>query len=381
MNAKKLSIKKKIKSKKNNKQKPLNSINNKQNNKNNLNFNDINQEILIEELLIQKILNINENKIILNLKTKDQKKSKTKYNELNINENSMLLKAIITNFTTTISKINYKNGLFVGKLLYQSYKKKYIYAWYQESIDYLIDFLELCGYKDILFSVFSDKVVIKIPNFQYNLNLNLHTFESGLISGFISSSKNKFMFARELECSNNNLDICEFACDEYDIFSPNITDINQTIEKFMIYFFNNIKDNTNKLKFNYSNNTYSQSYYYLSTFPLIFNNTLNEYMKQIFRYIAIQFNHNLFKQFIKINKSNQKQFFKQIQQILNLLDIDFKVNKIKPLNVQLLFNHLNSKSEFIDLCIIFFNNLIKGYSKELKPKIIINNEKYSLILS
>ncbi|MCL4383118.1 MAG: hypothetical protein M1168_03420 [Candidatus Marsarchaeota archaeon] len=339
-------------------------------------INNIGSNILIEEILI--------NKLII---SKQNKSYKNKVNEY-FSENSMLLKNLIINFTGTLSKLNYKNGLFAGKLLYHAYNKIYNYASYNDALWHLIEFLESCGYKNIVFTSFPDKITIKIPNIKQDLNLNTHVFEAGLISGFITASKNKLLFAKEAKCSNNNSDFCEFICDEYNNyndFRTNSQNIDKSIEKFIESYLRDLNRNKRdaKTKINYSANIYPESYYYLSSFPIIFNNKLNNYMKLIFTHIAIKFNQNLLKEFKTITKKNQKNLFEQIQQILGLLDITVTINSLKPLNISLMFNYLNSKKEFIDLSIIFFNNLANGYinTKNTATQLKNINGKYILTIS
>ena len=324
-------------------------------------------EMLFEELLINKIIDSKNH----DLKTPSIYKNKYLFSH------SILLKNIITNFTNSISDISYKKGIFTGRLLYNEYNKRYNYSEYQNSIWHLVEFLELSGHKHVLFMVFPDKIIIKIYNQKSDLRSKVHAFEAGLISGFISAAKNRLVSAREVRCVNDGSELCEFVYDEYNTLTPEIKDTESAINKFMLSFFSTDKKKINNKKISIPSPSYL--YNYLSYSPIYFSEELNSSLRQVFAYLGTKFNQNLFKEFDTINKNNQKKIFSKMGQIMDLFDVGLKVRSAKPVNIQLTFNNLNSKMEFVNLLAIFFNNLSQGYLKvpesiEIKSK----NGRYNI---
>ena len=323
---------------------------------------------LFEELIITKILKADE---------------VDKNNIMNPDESFFLLKNIAVNFTETLTKINYKNGFFTGKVLYSLLNNEHNYASYQESMPHLTEFLELCGFRHVMFNDFSGKTVIRIPAYNVNhipLGFNIHSFEAGLISGFISSARHKLTSVDEIKCRNNNADFCEFECHDFSIQHDHINDISAAVDTFSKNFAEtysspakNIKEK-NQVKIGIADKDYSMLYYYLSCHNIFFNSNFNSGMKKVLWYIASAIRYSLDMQQIQHATAAVKAPSTYvIKQAMKLLLVDMDVISEKPLHVKLKFNTFNSKTEFINLAVLFFNRLSLS-GKNIKHTVVIKSK-------
>ena len=320
---------------------------------------------LFEELIITKIL---------------RSDGINKSNILNPDESPFLLKNIVVNFTETLTKINYKNGFFTGKVLYSVLNNEHNYASHYDSILHLTEFLELCGFKHVMFNDFSGKTVIRIPAYgakHISLGFNIHSFEAGLISGFISSAKHKLTFVDEIKCSNNNADFCEFECHDFSIQPDYIGNTSAAVDIFSKNFAEtcllpakNIKEK-NRAQSTIVDKDYSLLYYYLSCHNIFFNSTLNVSMRKIFGYISSAIRQDLDMQ--HATGTAKTSLIYTLGQAMDLILVNMEVISEKPLHVKLKFNAFNSKTEFVNLAVSFFNGLSSG-NKNIKHIIDIKSK-------
>ncbi|MCL4380719.1 hypothetical protein M1141_00400 [Candidatus Marsarchaeota archaeon] len=309
------------------------------------------RESLFEELLITKILGAG---------------GWEKNNIMDPDESPFLLKNIAVNFTETLTKINYKNGFFTGKALYSVLNREHNYISYHDSMPHLAEFFELCGFRHVLFNDFSGKAVIRIPAYgakRLSLGFNTHSFEAGLISGFISSARHKLIFADEIRCRDNNADFCEFECRDFSIQSDYIKDIGAAVGVFSNDFAKTAAERAgasnmkarNHVQGNAADTDHPLIYYYLSCHNIFFNSSFNKSMKEVLWYIASAIRRDLDTQ-QEADKVKTKLPY-AIEQAMELLMVRTEFKSAKPLHVKLKFNTFNSKTEFINLAVSFFNRL------------------------
>ncbi len=104
----------------------------------------------------------------------------------------------------------YRSGFRLGKLYYSqavSSRPK----WYEDSIPELAKFFQKLGYAaKYKISKYGSPVVTLKSNPSIKLGFNAHSFEAGIISGFLSSARNSYIAMHESECACNGAEECVF---------------------------------------------------------------------------------------------------------------------------------------------------------------------------
>jgi len=119
--------------------------------------------------------------------------------------NAPAIQDILYNATPTLRQIAYNSGFSFGKALYERSDK---------SIGKLVDVLHAAGFKNILYYPFEDKAVIKVKQeSSYNINKEVHIFESGIIAGYMSAASGKIIYVNERRCVFNGANLCEFVAE------------------------------------------------------------------------------------------------------------------------------------------------------------------------
>ena len=267
----------------------------------------------------------------------------------NIDESSVLFNKIISSITPNLNKLSYNYGIYVGKEIYRIYvNKDRIYK--TNPMLGLIDFLERIGYS-IIYTDFDGDIKITIsgdPSF--NLKSNLHTFEAGIMSGFIGAVERKLIRFKEDNCIFNNSKNCSFTIGKSK--EPKIPELSKSISEFSKFLALNRKKGMNAY------------YNYLICHFLLhkeFKHEMEEIMYRCGSYLSIDKNNNP-------------------KKIINLLNLG-KVNIIndQPLYFTIKFDPFLAKKEFVDITF----SLIKGFLNTKKGKKFsaieeINNNIYTI---
>lgn len=266
-----------------------------------------------------------------------------------INESSVLFNKIISSITPNLNKLSYNYGVYVGKEVYKIYVNK-DRTYRTNPMLGLIDFLERIGYS-IIYTDFDGDIKITIsgdPSF--NLKLNIHTFEAGIISGFIGAVERKLIRFNEDTCIFNNSKNCSFTIGKHK--ESKIPELSKSINEFSKFLALNKKKGMNAY------------YNYLIWHFLLhkeFKHEIEEIMYRCGSYLSI-------------DKNND------IKKIINLLNLG-KVNIIndQPLYFTIKFDPFLAKKEFVDITF----SLIKGFLNTKKGKKFsaieeINNNIYTI---
>ncbi|MGC8651743.1 MAG: hypothetical protein ACP5UH_00620 [Candidatus Micrarchaeia archaeon] len=128
-----------------------------------------------------------------------------------VNSNSSLLLHSLTTLTGSMRTVTYKRGFSIGKELYRMLNEKKHYATYEESIPDLVSFLERAGLGRIAYAAFEDGLALSVYNGEHrHVGTNIHVFEAGIMSGFVSSGRRDYSVVEEKACASNSADHCEF---------------------------------------------------------------------------------------------------------------------------------------------------------------------------
>lgn len=117
--------------------------------------------------------------------------------------NGTAIENLIYNATPKVAEIGYGFGFYIGREIYekQGEEKKFIAM------------LERIGLPDSLYYPLSDRLIITSkPHTKKvsNIGKNMHVYEAGLISGYLSMSTGLKMNTTEPRCIYNGSDVCQF---------------------------------------------------------------------------------------------------------------------------------------------------------------------------
>ena len=118
----------------------------------------------------------------------------------------------LSSLTPAMKGLYYKSGISAGRLLYRICQRERRYVWYEESVADLVRFFENAGFSRVSYSIAPERISIKFHNCDRSyLGANLHTFEAGIASGFLTAGKGQQVQVDEVSCSSNGSDFCQFA--------------------------------------------------------------------------------------------------------------------------------------------------------------------------
>lgn len=119
-------------------------------------------------------------------------------------ERQLLMQDLIYNVSGDLKKLAYRSGFDLGAEIYESSDK---------TIGALERTLENAGFGRVLYRPFESYGTItsyKVRPKGRTLNTDIHAFESGLIAGYLSAHARRPVYVRELKCTYNGSNFCQF---------------------------------------------------------------------------------------------------------------------------------------------------------------------------
>jgi len=254
--------------------------------------------------------------------------------------NAPAIQDILYNATPTLRQIAYNSGFSFGKALYERSDK---------SIGKLVDVLQAAGFKNMLYYPFEDKAVIKVKQeSSYNINKEVHIFESGIIAGYMSAASGKIIYVNERRCVFSGANVCEFVAEpiasvkmEEDYDENVVENLAQVLSK--------------------SDSKLSQEYMLFSLLPLMKEPVKSEISKLF--YAAGSF----------LGKSNPN-----IDKIAEKFGV---IARKRGNGILLSYAPTNSMKGFVDLSTAFFAGLAKSvYNKGVKIKESLSGNSYRVYM-
>jgi len=254
--------------------------------------------------------------------------------------NAAAIQDILYNATPTLRQLAYNSGFSFGKALYEKSDK---------SIGKLVDVLHAAGFKNILYYPFEDKAIIKVkPESSYNINKEVHIFESGIIAGYMSAASSKIIHVNERRCAFNGADVCEFVAEP--IASVKIEED----------YDENVVENLAQV-LSKSDSKLSQEYMLFSLLPLMKEPVKSEISKLF--YAAGSF----------LGKSNPN-----IDKIAEKFGV---IARKRGNGILLSYAPTNSMKGFVDLSAAFFAGLAKSvYNKGVEIKESLSGNAYRVYI-
>jgi len=121
------------------------------------------------------------------------------------------LALLLSNLSTTLQEITYSSGINAGRLVHSMSEHGKPHEWQEDSMPSLVSFIEKAGHPRVTYHVFPGDFWLRFSDKGTpDLGANLHTFEAGVIAGFISASRKHVVGATEAMCSMAGHGECMF---------------------------------------------------------------------------------------------------------------------------------------------------------------------------
>ncbi len=289
-------------------------------------------------------------------------------------EDSMLFISLLSNLTSSMREVSRHSGMYAGRHLYSLLSARKRYTIYEESIADLVKFFEHAGYEGVTYNVFPDRIDIQMHDKSHvQLGVNIHSFEAGLISGFVTAAKKQYVNVTEHVCSNNGSEFCLFSSYYGQYSKPEEADPKSAILGFVEHI---AKDS--QAKGHETELQISPEYYALSSSPVL-EQEYHQEMLHVAAYIGSEIGSRIFDQRTKGSKAALDRFGRVIS-LLNLGKASVK--SLDPVKIDIMFEKLHARLEFVELSLALINGLLKEHSVEgAKVSSSVKRDAYNVRIS
>ncbi len=260
---------------------------------------------------------------------------------------------IIYNSTDEMRRFSYRYGFSVGKEIYRRTEGA--------DSDALLKVLECAGIGKILYTPFDDGAVIRGSGARVKHGarcLPMHSYESGIISGYLSAHSSRPVFTKETHCIYAGDGFCQFAAHEWE------SGIDETRPKL----FETIDAVSSSLR--HIEGRKSGAYLLLSLVPVIKEPMLGESEKLMF----------LFGKRLAADRSPEE----GIQEICKMFGMGrvAVARRDSGISVSIRYNGYNSTSGFLGLSTkAFIGFLSKSFNSQVRLRESRQKSHYAATLS
>ncbi len=260
----------------------------------------------------------------------------------NVPDEAYLLSSAMSSMSTGMKELHYKSGISIGRALYKMNSESKSYTFPEESVADLVSFFESAGYKNITCRAYPESVEIKIHEKRGpSVGTSLHSFEAGIISGFLSAANQRYVGVVESECTNSDGQYCKF--------TTNYTNSEQNNKVELDKIASHITENISS---KHGNAGLANAYYLLSSSILLDKSYLDS-MKSIASYMGKSVSEKLSVQ------RKGKMSFHDITNTIRMLHLGNPIIvDTKPFRMKLIFDKVTARREFVDLSLAFVNGLL-----------------------
>ncbi len=289
-----------------------------------------------------------------------------------VSKHALMLYSLMANTTQSLRTLNYRHGIAVGRSLYRLYAQTRRYTLYEESVSDLVSFFELAGFGRITYRALPNRIGIGMHDtLHLDLGMSTHSFEAGMIAGFLTASKGQLLHVTESTCSSNSAGSCEFHTSNSTQDTGNVA-IKGAFDAF-------VEDVSRQvLRAEEQQDSIANEYYALSSLVLLDSKYFHE-IRVIADYLGSRLATEL-----SIESMTPTRMFNTVKRSMALLDMGVaKIKTSGKFDITLQFGRLHSRKEFADLSIAFLHGLLRNAAKGagMKAKGLIHNNTYSVRFS
>ena len=261
----------------------------------------------------------------------------------------IVVEDLIYSLTPELSRTAYNFGYSIGRNLFLNSKK-----WENT----LVPALRRLGFKNIKYYPFRDAVAINAGSRDHdtkNIGAKVHSFESGIIAGYLSAHSGEPINTVEKECTHHGDKECRFVSYAGRILrdnsSPSLVDVIDSIATKM-----------HETRFS---NRSAVEYHMLPLIPMT-KQPLRSEVTKIFYLIGLELSQRHGREESEELLRNMARYFGTAKE-----DIDIAA---KNASVQLRYAYHNSNADFVELSTAMIRGFIKGKTSK-EPNVYINVDK------
>jgi predicted hydrocarbon binding protein len=252
-----------------------------------------------------------------------------------------LFNSVLSNLSQGLCDQYYKSGVQIGRALYKLCEARKKYSWYEESVSDLVNFFEKAGYKRITYNVFPDKIEITLHHgCGMRLGANVHVFESGIMSGFLTAGRRGLIHMKEVLCTDNGAEFCRFV-------SSSNYDRCETDPQVSGRFFEYLREHLDTGGMQHTGRDGVPEEYYLLSSLAFMNREYAGEIKDIMRHMG-----NRLSNVVDVTKSSAE----KLVEILGFGELE--IGKLRPLSGTVVYHGLRARQEFVNMSIAFIDGLL-----------------------
>ncbi len=257
--------------------------------------------------------------------------------ERKVPRKALFIPEIMYASSTNLRELAFSNGISAGRMMHESSDK---------TMNALLTILEQAGLGQVLYHLFENTGVItaKPSIVEPNIKARVHTYEAGIIAGFLGAFAHHGMNVSETHCIYDGNEMCQFKISEL----PDSMPINRNIDS------RELLDSVIRGIRNRNHNGYvSEEYFLLYSFPLTMP-PISEGMSKLM-YLAAK------------SMSADLAWFSEDN--LKLIKESFGLRSVKllhrqkgnaPNSIVVEYEHLGSNSQFLSISQSFLHGLVDG---------------------
>lgn len=261
----------------------------------------------------------------------------------------IVIEDMVYSLTPKLSRTAYNFGYSIGMDIFANSRKEQ---------NVLIAVLGRLGFRNIVYQPFRDALVIRSGARNHDakkVGAKIHSFESGIIAGYLSAHSGEIINTAEKECVYNGDDACRFVSNTGRTFgSNNPPSLEDVIDAIAI--------NMHEIKFS---NRSEVAYHMLPLLPMT-KQPLRGEVTKIFYLIGVELSQ-------RYSKEEPVHLLENIARYFGTMQGPVKITQ-KTAAVQLRYAYHNSDSAFVELSTAMVRGFIKGKTSK-EPDVYINVDK------
>ncbi|MGC8478548.1 MAG: V4R domain-containing protein [Candidatus Micrarchaeia archaeon] len=271
-------------------------------------------------------------------------------------EHAATFSRVLLSLTRSTKMLGYSFGEETGKELYKIVSEGKNYYWYEESIPELVSFLEKATGYPVSYQFLHNGLRIRLHSRNaLGLGTNIHSFEAGIISGFVTAASRQPVKIREIACTSNGADYCEFIPSAYSSEQEKEIEMEDAVYKFAKHIAPAIKGQQAQ------NNFVPLVYHALLMQPLL-DSRYVEALDIISGYAGLKVAESLFDD-KHPNISKIRDYLSKSATLLNFGAPRLKsTGKHDNLNMEFVFKPEISKKEYVEMSLAFINGIVSKAS-------------------
>jgi predicted hydrocarbon binding protein len=278
---------------------------------------------------------------------------------------NLMFAQALSNMTPSIRKVTVAEGELLGSMIYSQCARKEVWP---HSAEDLARFLERAGYRQVTYKPLPLRFTLTLLHSPFErLGSNMHSFETGIINGFIDASGGRYSNLFEVECSMNSGGSCTFE----HRFGPQdregidgLSIVNLLSESIYSAVLDRKRE---PIAFD--------SIYSMMLYDSLLSKSYYDEIIRIAHYIGTRvgaFSAPL----VGRSTARASSFLERTITLLSFGAVSIK--KSKTIEADIAFNHINSESNFVALVGAFASGIMKGWGRNARLKKRIVGGTYRL---